>query len=195
MRFVIRKVPERNTDYLERLIPNAIVYNDIEHVGALFSFLSVLKYVNGDACYVQDDMILCKDFRKRAMEYINRMPHDVIVFSNFTIDKTARDVVKEGFYDAMKGGWLLCTYIPKEIADGFLEWWREGEYKKDGRFQKWIKNQYDDAFFCKYLQSVGKEVYVVVPNLAGHPKNKSVIDNRRPKVTTNFDFENCEKDE
>lgn len=34
MRYVIRKIPKRNTEYLERLIPDAHVYNDTQHIGA-----------------------------------------------------------------------------------------------------------------------------------------------------------------
>jgi len=35
MKYVIRKVPERDTSYLERLLPDADVYSDVLHVGAI----------------------------------------------------------------------------------------------------------------------------------------------------------------
>lgn len=197
MLYVIRKVPERDTTYLEKLLPNCMIYNDVKHIGAINSFLSVLSDVDEDAVYVQDDMLLCKDFMAKAEEYIKKYPYAVIVFSNFTHDKECRNVTKEGWYKAEKAGWLLCTYIPKGIKNAFLRWWNKGEWKKYGGAwrQVWIARQYDDVFFQCFLQKHNLDVFVTVPNLAGHPKNQSVIDDRPPKITPNFDYENAEKKE
>lgn len=195
MKYVIRKVPERDTSYLEKLIPDAIVYNDVAHFGAIQSFIGAIKTVRDDAVYVQDDMILCKDFIRRTQEYIERYPNEVIVFSNFSHGVRTHVAVKEGFYHPREGGWLLCTYIPRDIAIGFAQWWICGRWQRtvpSVRSHRWIKRQYDDIFFRQYLIEQGKSVYVVVPNLAGHPKNESVIDDRPPKITTNFDFDNAE---
>lgn len=191
MRYVIRKVPERNTEYLERLLPCAEIYNDINHEGAIQSFLKALKKTNGDAVYVQDDMILCKDFMEKSEKIIAEYPYAVIVFSNFTHDKRSAHVTKQGWYNPKEGGWLLCTYIPEPVKNGFLRWWEEGRWKKYNK--RWIERQYDDAFFCRFLMENKLDVFVTVPNLAGHPRNKSVIDNRAPKDTPNFDYENAEK--
>lgn len=190
MKYVIRKVPERDTSYLERLLPNAEIYNDVDHIGALYSFLDVLKKTDDDALYIQDDMLLCKNFETKAQKIINERPNDVIVFSNFTIDKSSKEVTTQGYWSARKGGWLLCTYIPHEIAQGFLLWWSLGKYQKYDK--RWITRQYDDAYFCRFLEEIKKEVFVIIPNLAGHPKNHSVIDGRPPKTTTNFNFDEME---
>lgn len=192
MKYVIRKVPERNTEYLERLLPDAEIYCDDKHIGALESFIDVLRKTEGDAVYVQDDMLLCKDFIKRTREVIEKYPYAVIVFSNFTHDASSKDVVKQGWYNAKKGCWLLCTYIPEGIKNAFLKWWDNGEWKSIGRCKQWVSRQYDDAFFSRFLLQNDLDVFVTVPNLAGHPKNKSVIDSRAPKTTPNFDFDNME---
>ena len=195
MKYVIRKVPERNTKYLERLIPDALVYNDTVHEGAIWSFVQAIEKVDDDAVYVQDDMILCRDFIQRTQEYVNKYPDEVIVFSNFSHGKLTQKAVTEGFFHPKEGGWLLCTYIPKELAKGFAQWWRGSRWRHTvpaSSYCNWIKRQYDDIFFRQYLIEQGRQVFVTVPNLAGHPKNESVIDKRPPKWTTNFDFENAE---
>ena len=195
LKYVIRKVPERNTEYLERLIPEAIVYNDVNHTGAINSFVSVIKQVRDDAVYIQDDMILCNDFVRRTQEYIDRYPDEVIVFSNRTDGKRTRIANAEGFYDPKEAGWLMCTYIPKTIAIDFAQWWICGRWQRvvPSKYSRnWIQKQFDDIFFRSYLTEKGKSVFVAVPNLAGHPANKSVIDDRPPRITTNFDFENAE---
>lgn len=196
MKYVIRKVPERDTSYLERLLHDADVYSDVLHVGAIQSFIGAIKKTRDNAVYVQDDMILCKDFVRRTQEYIDRYPNEVIVFSNFSHGARTCVAVKEGFYHPREGGWLLCTYVPWDIGIGFAQWWICGRWQRTvpgNRSQRWIKKQYDDIFFRQYLMEIGKSVFVVVPNLAGHPINKSVIDDRPSKITTNFDFEDAEK--
>ena len=195
MKYVIRKVPERDTSYLERLIPEAIVYNDVNHTGAIQSFVGVIKQVRDDAVYIQDDMILCKDFIRRTQEYIDRYPDEVIVFSNRTDGKRTSIANSEGFYNPKEAGWLMCTYIPKTIAIDFAQWWICGRWQRvvhPWYSRNWIKKQFDDIFFRSYLIEKGKSVFVAVPNLAGHPANDSVIDCRPPRITTNFDFENAE---
>ena len=193
MKWVIRKVPERDTEYLERNIPNSIVINDTEHVGAIKSFIMALKEANDDAVYVQDDMLLCKDFCTKALEYIDRLSNQVIVFANFTHDKLCK-VFDEGYHSPRSACWLLCTYIPKRIAERFISF-MENEAETCGFIpNKFFQNDFDDAIFSRFLENIGEYVYVTVPNLAGHPKNKSVINPNRPKrICPNFDYKNAQE--
>lgn len=119
MKFVIRKVPERDTSNLEAILPDALVYSDVEHKGALASFEGALRMARDDACYIQDDMILGRGFREKAEYYISLNPNDVIVFSNNTDLKTM-NVSTQGYHLADKALWLLCTYIPNRIAIAYL---------------------------------------------------------------------------
>lgn len=189
MKIIIRKVPERDTSYLERLLPDADIYCDTKHEGCRKSFEKAILMANDDAIYVQDDMILCKDFVNRAKAYIEKYPEYVIVFSNFTHDKNCK-VFEEGFWNARKGGWLLCTYIPKQIAMAFL-------YAKEHKLFKVHPNvtkyDFDDMEFCMFLDHYNRTVFVTVPNLAGHPKNTSTTGFNRPtRICPNFDYENAE---
>ena len=190
MKFVIRKVPERDTSYLERHIPSAMVYSDVEHKGAIQSFIDAIKAADDDAVYVQDDMLLCKDFAVRAKAYVNQNPDRVIVFANFTHDKQSSHVTYEGHFPAREGGWLLCTYIPKHIALAFCKWYENKGYETVRNHKKYLEMQGDDIFFCRFLEQIDKDVLVAVPNLAGHRKNKSVINPNRPvRVCVNFNYE------
>lgn len=188
MKYVIRKVPERDTVYLERLIPGALIYNDVEHRGAVESFVEAIKIANDDALYVQDDMLLCHDFCARAESYIAQHSDTVIVFS------TTSRISEAGIYPASKGRFLLCTYIPRAIGKAFVEWYESREYESLRLPWSYYYDQQDDAFFYCFLEQVKENVYVAIPNLAGHPKNTSVINPNRPvRTCPYFDYEKAAK--
>lgn len=184
MNYVIRRCPERDTGMLERCLPDAIVYNDTEHEGALISFHKALRMANDDAVYIQDDVVLCKDFKSRTMGYIKKYPKTVIVFSSYF---ESNEAVRNDFA-ILENVSLLCTYIPKHIADAYLHAVESGEWK----LSKWdINGQFDDLNFSKFLLKYDIEVFVVYPHLAGHLPGESVIRKSRPKnrICHNFDYE------
>ena len=188
MKYVIRKVPERDTSYLERLIPGALIYNDIEHCGAVESFVAAIKQADDDAVYIQDDMLLCHDFCARAESYIAQHSDTVIVFS------TTSRISEAGIYPASKGRFLLCTYIPRAIGKAFVEWYEHRDYEVLRLPWSYYYDQLDDGFFYCFLTQAKKSVYIVIPNLAGHPKNISVINPRRKARTCPyFDYEKAAK--
>lgn len=190
MKYVIRKVPERDTSYLERLLPDPLIVCDEKHSGIRWSFRQAILLANDDAVYVQDDMLLCKNFARRAEEYIEKYPDNVIVFSNFTHDKKSCNVVTEGFWNPRAAGWLLCTYIPKKIAMAFVYACDNNLFKRPKNIKKY---DLDDMEFSCFLEAFGMDVFVTVPNLAGHPKNESVSGfNRAARICPNFDYENAE---
>lgn len=191
MKYVIRKVPERDTSYLERLLPDALIYCDENHEGCRASFEKAILLADDDAVYIQDDMILCKNFREKAEAYIAKYPSYCIVFSNQNYSKESAEVTKEGFWSAKKGAWLMCTYIPKEMARAFLAMKKSESFK---RYKNVERFDLDDVEFEQFLTFVGEKVFVTVPNLAGHPRNKSVTKFKRsPRICKNFDYENAER--
>ena len=196
MKFVIRKVPERDTSYLERILPEAVVINDVNHNGAIWSFLKAIEIADDDAVYIQDDMLLCKNFKTRVEEYVRKYPDEVIVFSNAVI-KNAKsyggDVYKqENFYPASRGITLmLCSYIPKKIAKDFRTFFLKGGAERLPCWNKYKKMNADDLLFCRWYQ---KDVLMTVPQLAGHLENKSVTVKSRPiRISPLFDYENAER--
>ena len=197
MKYVIRKVPERNTEYLEKLLPEAVVVNDVNHNGAIWSFLKAIEVADDDAVYIQDDMLLCKDFKNRAESYIKKYPNNIISFSTLTEKKNQKNPIgEEGFYTAKEGCWLLAIYIPKVIAKAFKMFFIAEQYKKIPQYERYIKSQFDDIFFCRWVDMFAKEkVFVTNPSLCGHNElQKSVINPARPKrISPMFDYGDCEK--
>lgn len=197
MKYCIRKVPERNTKYLEKLLPEAIIVNDVNHNGAIWSFLKSIETADDDCIYIQDDMLLCKDFKSRAETYVKQYPDEVIVFSTLSEIKNKQKTIQtEGFYTARNGGWLLATYIPKDIARAFKLFFITEQYKKIPQYKRYLKSQFDDIFFCRWLDMfTSKKVFVTNPSLCGHNElEKSVINPSRPKrISPMFDYEDCEK--
>lgn len=205
MKYIIRKVPERNTKYLERLIPQHLIFNDVNHNGCIWSFLKAIELVDDNAIYVQDDILLCSDFVKKSTRVVNEHPDKVIVFSTPFLKsafvkgetKAGGDSIidKEGVYLAKEACWLLCTYIPKKIAQDFYNFFITDEVKTLGAYNKYMKMQADDLMFRRFLERYGYDgVFVTVPNLAGHEENKSVTIASRPiRICPMFDYENAEK--
>lgn len=201
MKYIIRKVPERNTKYLERLLPDAEIVNDVKHNGCIWSFLKAIEVADGDAIYIQDDMLLCKDFKNKAEEYVKKYPNDVICFStHIPRAKSLRDIYQcldftERFYEREEFGvCLLATYIPKQIADDFVQFMLTDECKELPRYKTWINMDADDCFFADYLETRKRQKFLTVPMLAGHELNKSVVYESRPlRFSPNFDYENGEQ--
>lgn len=184
MRFVIRKIPERNTDELEAALGDAFVYSDVAHVGALRSFIDVLRIVNDNAVYIQDDVVLCKDFKQRCEDFILQYPRSVIVFSSFF---DSNNDVRNAFRDGA-GVQTLCVFIPKYTAEAYLYSIDSGEWILT---QKDRRGQFDDLNFGRWLVRYGFDIFVTYPNLAGHLPVRSSINKSRPanRLCKNFDYE------
>lgn len=192
MKIVIRKVPERDTSKLECAIGNAIVFNDTNHNGCLWSFTKALEIANDSAIYIQDDMILCRDFVERASEIIGRLPEFVIVFSYpCKASEKERENLYCGFREPFKGGGLLCTYIPNRIREKYLLDKKTGAWKTSDYV---ARHQLDDVDFGSWLAKHGECIYYVVPNLAGHSYGESVINKNKPKnrLCADFDYNDTE---
>jgi hypothetical protein len=193
MKYVIRKVPERNTEYLEKLLPEAVVVNDVNHNGAIWSFLKAIEVADDDAIYIQDDMLLCKDFKKRAEAYVEKYPDEVISFSSQK--SVTFNVESEGFSNKSPL-WDMCIYIPKKIAQAYRTFHLAEGYKKFYRWEIFLEKSATDTLLERYVyQVLKKSVFNVCPSLAGHKPLESVaVKGRKPRLSPLFDYENCEKD-
>lgn len=108
IKYFIRTTGERQLDNsysqieYERLV-------DKEHK-PVKSFIEQLKFINNfDSVLLEDDLILCKDFKNRIEEVINQYPNDIINF--FTVPMKYFKTKKEyGFC------YNQCTYYPKGKA-------------------------------------------------------------------------------
>ena len=191
MKYCIRKVPERNTKYLERLLPEAVVVSDVNHNGAIWSFLKAIEIVDDDCIYIQDDMLLCKDFKTRAESYVKQYPDDIISFSSQW--QYSHNITQEGF-DNKCALWVMCVYIPKDIAMSFKRFMLAEGYKQFYRWQKFIEGQADDTMLERfYFRILKGSVFNTKPSLAGHGSIESFIDKSRGlRPSPMFDYDNAE---
>lgn len=191
MRYVIRKIPERDTSYLERHIPNAEIYCDSEHVGPLEAFIRALEMGHGDAVYMQDDILICKHFTERVEAECLKRPNDVIMFSEIT-RYVSKAVKESGYCSPSEKFWLYCTYIPERVRELTVKLYRGGGLKPT---KTEIAHSCDDNWFGRVMKYIGVEPYMVVPNLAGHTMGKSYANSRHEnlwRVSLTFDYEDAE---
>jgi len=172
MKYIVRKVPERDVTYFEYLIPEAIFYNDALHEGPIKSFVGAMKLAQDDAVYIQDDMLLCRDFKARCDAVCKAHKDEVVQLANNTFRNVKTRVLVGGHYPADKVPWCLCIYIPWRLASAFVDWYESGRIKPT----KFETNGYsDDLLFSRFMKKMKEDEYLVVPNLAGHPMNKSIV--------------------
>ena len=169
MKYYVRTTGERQFNYdinYETLV-------DTEHK-PIKSFINQLKYIsNDDSILLEDDLILCKNFKERIEEIIAQYPNSIINFYdspyNFYFTEQRRGI---------KYRFNQCTYYPKGvsklIADKMEEIWP--------RYQN-IK-QYD--FLQAYaMDELGMSYISYRPCLVQHLDGRSIIGNSE-NVSTLF---------
>lgn len=109
LNYFVRTTNERQLDKSYNQI-NYKKLVDLEHK-PVDSFINQLKIINSfDSVLLEDDLILCKDFKKKIEEVINQYPNDIINF--FTLPMKYFKTKKEyGFC------YNQCTYYPKGISN------------------------------------------------------------------------------
>lgn len=125
------------------------------------SFINQLKYISQhDSVLLEDDLILCKNFKDKIEEVIERYPNDIINFfyKPFGYIVTHRS---ELFC------WNQCTYYPKGIA---LKVANEMERVRENM----PKEQYD-ILEDVALRNLGLTHIVYRPCLVQHIDNGSLI--------------------
>ena len=125
------------------------------------SFIKQLKYISEyDAVLLEDDLILCKDFKNKIEEVIEQYPNDIINFfykPNYYFT-THYDSV---FY------YNQCTYYPKGVALAIAN-----EMEK---IRKIMPNAQYDVLESQALSNLGMRHLVYRPCLIQHLDKDSLI--------------------
>ena len=146
---------------------------DTEHK-PIKSFINQLKYISSnDSILLEDDLILCKNFKERIEEIVAQYPNSVINFY-----ESPHDFYFTEERRGIKYRFNQCTYYPKGvsklIADKMEEIWP--------RYQN-IK-QYD--FLQAYaMDELGMSYLSYRPCLVQHLNGRSIIGNSE-NVSTLF---------
>ena len=162
--YIIHACPERMWYVEKYLIPSMKIQGikdidvrcDTEHIGNLESCMQIFASLAGDggAWHMQDDVIICHDFRKKTEIY------DYGVVCGFTSTASTKD----GIVKPNHMWWSFpCIRIPNWIARECAEWFYESAKNAD-EYAEWIQmNKNDDGFFREFLQH--KYPYMDVTNL------------------------------
>lgn len=125
-------------------------------------FLDSLVYE--DHVHMEDDIILCKNFKDRLNAVIKEIGTEhVITFF------TTKRYGEGGWMDGGKFMFNQCVFLPKNVAIGMDAFARN----------KWFKNKFDlrmiDVLVADYLRWSNREIYAVVPSLVRHDASTSYL--------------------
>lgn len=143
MKYYVRTTGDRQFSY----DINYEVLVDTEHK-PIRSFIDQLKYISSDdAVLLEDDVILCKNFKERIEEVVAQHPNCVINFFEdpfiFYLTETRPGI---------KYRYNQCTYYPKgvakTIADKMEEIWPEYQNEKNYDF---LQSYAMDALGMSYI--------------------------------------------
>lgn len=144
------------------------------------TFLRMLESVGDDAgLFMEDDIILCDDFVKKAFDEIRKRPNNVIQFFSMRKDDLT---IGSRYITGSKYLMNQCFYLPEGMAKEILE------FAKD--WKGWEKDPTGlDTLIASYLKSKKLRYWNVCPNLVDHKVQKSRIDSRRSSKRQSLTFE------
>lgn len=144
-----------------------IAYIDTNNDGCLQSFINSIDRLEeeGDTWHLQDDVLICKDFKERTGE-----DYGTELVCGFASKYDVRG--QPGKQKGIDNIWYSfpCIRIPNTILKHFAIWFNS-YVQNDNRFKSWIKlKKHDDLLFRYFLDSYYKniEAYNVAPNLVEH---------------------------
>lgn len=157
MRYIIHAYPKR-MDYVnnylvpslqEQGITDIAVKNDHTYLGNLESCMRIFNSLNpdGEAWHLQDDVIICKDFKKRTEEFEGA---GVVCGFVWGLDE---HLDKVGYVKPEDMWWSFpCIHIPNKIAVECSAWYYS-RAKYNPTYAFWTASRrYDDCFFREYLR-------------------------------------------
>lgn len=167
----------RRTKQLREEI-GAIVTWDQTH-NAMDTFRAMLKHIvdDGDqACIIlEDDIILCENWRERVEHVIAQRPHQVCQFFSMESGESARRL---GSRECLGSGFIanLCVYLPAGYASQLLahSYVFVAENPKDATA--------NDFVIRDWLKRRKEKYWLEVPNLVQHEHQwQSSVNSRRAR--------------
>lgn len=150
---------------LEQGVEDVAIWNDTKRRGNLGAFLASVEALHGDGTWhIQDDVLLSRDFARRAAEY------DLGVVNAFCCLSSGDDPALAGIVyppDLWHG--FPCVRIPDDYARDFAAWVETGQHSPEADAMIQI-GKGDDYLFHEYFETVhGTETARnLAPNLVEH---------------------------
>ena len=177
MKYLIQNVPERDISLLLSQLNNVSVYVDTNKK-PLESFIQTLKLAeNNSALYMEDDIILSKDFINDTSSFINANDNYVINF--WTLKKSIKETTLMSPSSFMSN---LCVYFPNYHIEGLIDFYNKGWNRIDEHPTGM------DLMVRDYLVSTKTKYWLYQPSLVQHKKIVSAINPRRSKYRQSITF-------
>lgn len=165
MKYYIRTTLERKLDETYSQIEYDLLI-DKEHK-PVESFIKQLEFISEEnAVLLEDDLILCKNFKQKIEEIINQFPDRIINF--FTFPKIYFQT-----RESKKFLWNQCTYYPKNIGKQIALVMKKIKKQKD----EIGKNLQYDVLESLALEELGMTHIQYRPCIIQHLDGKSLIGN------------------
>jgi hypothetical protein len=145
------------------------IYTDANGDGCLKSHVKSFQlasemFVDG-IWHLQDDVIICRDFKERTEQYDNGV---VCGFSSYYDE---RKHWMPGDSNGLRMWYSFpCIRIPTDIIKEYTNWFNTYVWR-DPQYEKWVKaNKYDDTIFRIWMEQYHPYTYVLnmSPNLVDH---------------------------
>lgn len=145
------------------------IWLDQDEIGCLESCMrsfGVHDSTTGGVWYMQDDVVICNDFKERTEEIALNGKVACGFCSKYCADKnkTGSQPVCDMWYS------MQCIYLPNRIAMACAKWFFEFVVFNT-QYRMWVHaKKYDDSLLWIFMQdwSREKEVINVAPNLVDH---------------------------
>ena len=178
-KYLIHAMPKRMWYVEKHLIPSMIyqgiaeedisVYNDEEGEGNLISCMKAFASVPDDlggTWHLQDDVVICKDFKQRTEWY------DTGMVCGFSSELYDGDIPEKRGAAKRAQMWFSfpCIRIPNKYARGCAEWVNKYIIGNPIYAEFWEKGTNDDWCFRQYLKEFHPDCVAlnIVPNLVDH---------------------------
>lgn len=180
MRIIVRTCAgrEKFIDYLRERIPEIEVCFD-DDGGAFQNFLKALRMAGDDpVIHLEDDIILTKNFKRKAMQAISENPNSLVQF--FSMRKAD---LTEGSRIDLGSKFLMaqCFYAPAFMSRGihaYAATWGKRKTHATGL----------DTMVADFLRDNKMKYFLYVPSLVDHRVGKSAIDPRRSSRRQSLTF-------
>ena len=153
-------------DYLRENLGDIPFLIDEESMGTAWNCERAWKVYDPSANYhivIQDDAIICKDFKNKAVKLIEEVTKErsKIAF-NFYYGTRARfrdeasEAMKRGYIIKERPHWGLAICIPTSEIENMLKFWNT------------VSNPEDDERISQFLKSRNIPVYFPIPSYIDH---------------------------
>lgn len=179
---------EEYANYIDKRIPDVIQsYDNFTDAGRFKS----TSYKNAQQAWrlaednpcvqMEDDIILCDNFKSKCLKAISERPNDVIQF----FSRRKADLEIGSRYES-GGSFLMhqCYYLPRGMARHVHEYsiWYENNCEEGMTSPNdWVTRDFFKLNKIKY--------WVHIPNLVDHRVSVSLIDSRRSSKRQSYTFE------